>query len=145
MNVYLASRYARRLELLEYAREIESASHTVTARWIRGTHHADTESELTHKSAQFAQEDIEDIKRSDVLIAFTESPDVAVAGATRGGRHVELGLAIMLWKKIIIVGPVENIFCGLPSMLHYPDWETFRAKWLAGSVKYEPSTEGLYG
>lgn len=140
MLIYLASRYSRRKEMLNCAKIIEfRANHTITARWLNGSHKADTPAELAEKAAMFAQEDIDDIKRSDVLIAFTESPDV-VGGASRGGRHVELGLAIALNKRIVVIGHRENVFCHLPEVMHYQNWEMFKTKWLAESMKYGSQT-----
>lgn len=62
------------------------------------------------------------------LIAFTERPRANLA--SRGGRHVELGMAIALSKTIVIVGPRENVFCTLPGIVHHDTWPD-RAYWRA--------------
>lgn len=54
--------------------------------------------------------DLDDVQRSDVVLAFTERPEV---GYTTGGRWVEFGYAIALGITVIVVGPRENIFCHL--------------------------------
>jgi crossover junction endodeoxyribonuclease RusA len=66
----------------------------------------------------FAADDFQDIKSCDLLIAFTEA-DMH----PRGSRHVELGIALALGKKIIVVGPRENVFCCLPQVMHLPTVE----------------------
>lgn len=38
MNIYLAARYSRRLELGNYAALLESLGHEITARWLSGAH-----------------------------------------------------------------------------------------------------------
>lgn len=47
------------------------------------------------------------------------------AKASRGGRHVEYGIALALEKAVIVVGPQENIFHLLPQVEHYPDWPAY--------------------
>lgn len=44
------------------------------------------------------------------------------AKASRGGRHVEFGLAVGRGKRCIVVGPRENVFHLLPTVEHYADW-----------------------
>ncbi|HZZ79636.1 MAG TPA: hypothetical protein VFE62_14040 [Gemmataceae bacterium] len=63
---------------------------------------------------KFAEDDFADVQACDLLIAFTEQP--SAGGRNRGGRHVELGIAIGQGKRIMIVGPRENIFCWLPEI-----------------------------
>ena len=57
---------------------------------------------------------------ADAVIIFTEIPNTILA---TGGRHVEFGLALAQGKRMIIVGPRENVF-------HYllPDSQIF-ATW----------------
>jgi hypothetical protein len=59
---------------------------------------------------------------ADVLMAFTEFPG-QTPGRARGGRHVEFGIAFAKEKRLMIVGPRENIFHWLPSVEVYPDFE----------------------
>jgi hypothetical protein len=57
---------------------------------------------------------------ADAVIIFTEIPNATPA---TGGRHVEFGLALAQGKRVIVVGPRENVF-------HYllPDSQIF-ATW----------------
>lgn len=143
MITYLAGRYSRRLELCGYRDELTVRGLTVRSRWLDGGHQiADDGMPLTkegerrfetgdssadHLRGKFAQDDLEDVLACDLLIAFTEEPDQA-----RGGRHVELGIALGATlagstmrernRRIIICGPRENLFCWLPLVENYPDW-----------------------
>jgi hypothetical protein len=95
--------------------ELEAIGHTVTARWVDNQHADDTA--VTH-----AKEDIEDIESADVFLAFTEPERKYVAYAARGGRHVELGVALALDKRVLVVGYRENVFVWLPKIEFFKDW-----------------------
>lgn len=133
MRIYLAARYSRREELCGYRAELQAMGHIVTSRWLNGNHQIDTSGKPIGESgealvedgaddraaemrAHFAQEDFFDVMNADMLIAFTEVPR---SGHSRGGRHVELGIAIGTMKRIRIVGPRENVFCWLPEVRAY--------------------------
>jgi len=133
--IYLAARYTRRLELCGYAEELRAMGYVVDARWLLGEHQIH-DSALTVESATdtippdglaFARDDVDDVVKSDILISFTEMPR---SGHSRGGRHVEFGLALgmnlAVWwqrKRLIVVGPRENVFHCLPSVDVYPTWK----------------------
>jgi NTP pyrophosphatase (non-canonical NTP hydrolase) len=139
LRIYLAARYSRRLELCGYKKDLQAIGHEVISRWLLGGHQMGgdgtpigdqgeslVEDENTHdKSAElrlkFANDDLEDVSRSDLLIAFTEPPE-SVHGK-RGGRHVELGIAIGKNIPIIVVGYRENVFCWLEQIRFFPTWK----------------------
>lgn len=137
MKFYLAARYSRRLELCRYREDLANYGNTVTARWLNGEHQIDTagkpigedgealvedgSTELHASMRQkFAQDDFEDVLEADTLIAFSEEPR---SGHSRGGRHVEFGIALGVGIRIIAVGPHENIFFWLPQIQHFETWE----------------------
>src|SRR3990167_6344379 len=131
MIIYLAARYSRREELLSYKADLEAAGHTVPARWLLGEHQAHdgaleveaaTES-MPAVARLFAEEDVEDLRAADLLIAFSEPPR---SGNSRGGRHVEFGMALAWGKPIIVVGPAENVFHTLPVVRRWPTWDAKR-------------------
>lgn len=126
MKIYLASRYSRREELCVYRAALQAIGHIITSRWLNGAHqiapdgsplNAEREKQFEDMSdprgaalrQAFLQEDMADVECADLLIAFTEQP--RADGGSRGGRHVELGLALAWEKQIIVVGPRENLFC----------------------------------
>ena len=121
-KIYLAGRYSLRSELKAVADGLRLEGHVVTSRWLEGGHELTPEqmaveeaSDSMPPSAQvFALEDREDVRDCNTLVAFTEAPG---ARYSRGGRHVELGMAIGWGKRVIVVGPAENIFHTLPQRL----------------------------
>ena len=135
-KIYLAARYSRRLELCGYREELTALGFEVTSRWLNGSHQLDDKGvpisdegerrfeemdpSADHLRVHFAQEDMSDVLSAGTLIAFTEEPR---SGNSRGGRHVELGIALAAGKRVIIIGPRENMFCWLPQVEHYESWE----------------------
>jgi len=147
MRIYLAAQYRRRLELCGYRDELAARGHQVTSRWLAGPdqHGAagtvlGTAGEQLIESgdpasgilqAACAAADIEDICAAEMLIAFTEDPALYQPGSARGGRHVELGIALGIHifrlgpMAVAVVGPRENQFCWLPVIRHYGTWAGF--------------------
>lgn len=113
MKIYLASRYSRLSEMRGYRAELESAGHVVTSRWVNGNHEGDN-------AVRFAQEDYDDLLESDCVVSFTQSPD---SSTSRGGRHVEYGIALARGKRVIVVGYRENVFHHLPEVEFFANWE----------------------
>lgn len=114
LNFYLAARYSRRVELCSYKADLEARGHKVPARWLLGGHQAGNNMDSDRQAKRFATEDLEDVLAADVIVSFTEEPRQALS---RGGRHVELGVGIGLRRaqavpapKLIVVGPIENVF-----------------------------------
>ena len=135
-RVYLAAMYSRREEMQHYAVVLGELGFVVDARWITGQHEpmevgiaqvaaADLpcdEGLSVEMMCVAALEDIEDIEAADILVVFTERPDVS--GASRGGRHVEYGLALALGTPVVVVGPRENVFHALPEVHHFDQWSS---------------------
>jgi hypothetical protein len=100
MRYHLAARYARRVELCGYRDRLLSIGDTVTSRWLDFR-------KMPSWSYGIAREDCEDLMAADAVIIFTEIPNKVLA---TGGRHVEFGLALAQGKRVIVVGPRENVF-----------------------------------
>jgi hypothetical protein len=136
-RIYLAARYSRREELCGYRAELEALGHTVTSRWLNGSHQisdlgvplgddgealfeGDANTERAARLRQhFATEDISDVTNAQIVMSFTEVPR---SGQSRGGRHVEFGVALALDKVLIVVGPRENVFHWLPEVEQHDTW-----------------------
>lgn len=121
MNFYLAARYSRRDELQGCLAELETRGHVVTSRWVREDHLI-TEQDVLDRpwlGAACAREDFDDVAAADAVLVFTEQPRTA---PSRGGRHVELGLALAWDKRIAIVGPRENIFHTFDHVRRFATW-----------------------
>jgi len=133
MRVYLAARFSRRAELAGYAEILRSSGIEVTSRWLGGNHQIPKDGEVDgFEARRFAREDIEDLLAADTVVCFTE-PDGTPH--TRGGRHVEFGLALGVGKQVILIGPRENVFYWLPAVWRYKDfWNWFEEVWRAGRV-----------
>lgn len=143
LKIYLAARYSRRLELCGYREQLRAMGYTVDAVWLNGEHQiSDTgepigehgeslveDDDVCDRAAtmrmKFAEDDLANVQDCDLLIAFTEEPRSG-GGRNRGGRHVELGIAIGQGKRIMIVGPRENLFCWLPEIDQCDCWEEAR-------------------
>lgn len=137
MKIYLAARYSRREELAGYRIQLVQLGHAVQARWLNGEHRiandgtpiGETGEALVEGAsqteragelrAQFALDDWEDVTAAEVVISFTEPPGTT---ATRGGRHVEYGIALANKARVIVVGHRENIFHWLPQAEFYGTW-----------------------
>ena len=107
-RIYIAARFGRRQEAERLANYLRFHGFTVVSRWhseeaVRtwGTNDADPEISIRCLS---------DIRRCDAFVALSEAPDCAVAGAARGGRHCEFGIALALGKRLFVVGTAENAF-----------------------------------
>lgn len=125
-KIYLASRYSRYLEMQGYRSVLENYGHKITSRWINGKHQVDdaglSVEAVEHERVRFAQEDLEDLLAADWVISFTEKPR---SSNSRGGRHVEFGIALALEKVLVVIGYRENVFHCLPEVMYYQHWEDF--------------------
>ncbi len=123
MKIYLASRYSRYLEMQEYRDELAQLGHRIVSRWIEGDHQIDDAGlSLQAKEAErirFAEEDRIDLLSADCVISFTEVPR---GSNSRGGRHVEFGMALARGMKLLVVGHRENVFHCLPEVEFHPSW-----------------------
>jgi nucleoside 2-deoxyribosyltransferase len=128
MWVYLAARYSRHPEMRGYAARLRAMGHEVTSRWIEGGHEMSREAtteEARLERQRFAEEDLDDLNHADVLIAFTEPARIPTVA--RGGRHVEFGVALRGGKRLVVIGPEENVFYSLPCVNRYDTWSDFIA------------------
>jgi hypothetical protein len=122
-KVYLAAAYERGPEMRVYRDALHALGHEVTSRWIdqKQGQEAAGAPELVDDPgayARFALKDIADLRAAETVISFT-------GGGGRGGRHVELGLAIALGKRLVVVGPREHVFHTLADIEWYPDWPSY--------------------
>lgn len=131
--IYLCASYSRQAEMRQHRDELKSIGLKVRARWIDeptkddGRAHVD---DVTAASIH-AMNDIDDIRRCNMLIAFTQPPGTPYG---RGGRHFEAGFFAglmtlrLLDKKLIVVGPIENIFYAQQKFPKFATWEDLFAE-----------------
>lgn len=127
MKIYIASRFSRRHECNELAQFLKSFGHTITSRWVLpDSDHVipvgPSEQAEDAERQRFALEDFEDVKNADWCISLTETP----RNNSRGGRHVEFGMAIALGQRLTVIGPRETVFHHLPNVEHFDEIHQFR-------------------
>lgn len=122
MKVYLAARHGRQENMLQVAAVLREFGHEVTSRWLETEWAAipDQSSAIPPEyMLKYALIDMEDVAKSEVVVSFTESP----GDVSRGGRHVEFGIAAAWGKRLIVVGHRENRFHHLPRVEFCKDAE----------------------
>jgi hypothetical protein len=125
MKIYLAARYSSHPEMRGVRDVLEALGHTVTSRWIdchtdvvgdfTSSFTVETLAEKTGECAPLGQHDLDDLDAADCVISFAST-------GGKGGRHVEFGYALAKGKRMVLVGPRENVFHTLSQVVHYPDW-----------------------
>jgi hypothetical protein len=123
-TAYMAGRYGRRRELLAKSWQLGPLGFNISANWLLGEHEAADGNATAEDQMEWAEMDMEDILASDLFIAHTEAPD-SVYG--RGGRHVELGIAIAMKIPVVLIGPRENVFCHMEQVEQFDTWEGYLA------------------
>ena len=121
MKFYLAGAYDRWPELRRCRENLLTLGHEVLSQYLVADCAA-TEEEvatLPEVGASLAQQDIAEIAEVDALILLTEP---ALVTPTRGGAHVEFGIALALGRHVAIVGPRMNAFHTLPQVVHFEHW-----------------------
>ena len=125
---YLSGRYSRREELQGYGEELTKLGYDVGARWLTGAHEEGVYTK--DKWAVWAYDDMDDVARAEIVVAFTEGGE-----CRRGGRHVEFGMGLALGKVLVVVGPIENIFHTL-TPYHFKTW-TEAKEWLGSQASWD--------
>jgi nucleoside 2-deoxyribosyltransferase len=123
MNLYLAGQYASKDYLRTVADQLICDGHFITASWLQ-EHHPPTVQlhEVSNEELRgYAVQDIEDIRASDAMVFFS-----VIDATKRGGRHVEMGVALALGLPVYVVGPRENIFMYLPQVKLFTTVEELR-------------------
>jgi nucleoside 2-deoxyribosyltransferase len=117
MKVYLAARFEQKREIKALVPLLQENGLQVQARWL--DEEISPTSQLSDLTPAYcteqAQVDLDDIKACDIFVLFADE----VAKTTRGGKHVEFGVALAQGKRVIVVGSPENIFHYLPGVIHY--------------------------
>lgn len=103
-TAYIAARYDRRRDMQLIVPLLEAVGIGVQATWLDGSHEGFTDPAILAACASW---DLADVALCDLLVFFSEHPDV---GFTSGGRHVELGYALGRGKRVVVIGPAENVF-----------------------------------
>jgi len=131
-RLYLAAAYPRRDEIKAYADALKADGYAINSSWLYETAPVDIQlTDLTPgENCELAVRCWNEIRYSDAFVCFTEPPrlaELANSGRYRGGRHVELGLAIgiLALHRVAVIGPSETVFHHVAPH-HYADFESFR-------------------
>lgn len=138
-HFYIAGRFERRDEFLVIEKFLQGYGLISNARWL----HLEDDEQDEEARIKNAIMDFDDVVNSDLLIAFSENLtelETVPASWARGGRHVELGIALAMGLDIVVIGPRENIFhyyqaeidaSKIQQIRHYPtiEWFIEREKW----------------
>jgi nucleoside 2-deoxyribosyltransferase len=119
-KVYIAARFSRRHEANELAQRLKEKGYEITSRWVLpDSDHVKpvgmSEQAADCERRRFAMEDVEDVIACDWMISLMEEP----RGNSRGGRHVEFGVALGLGKQLTIIGPQETVFHHLDDICQF--------------------------
>ena len=121
--VYLASRYSRKQELIEYRKELQSiigVDLRVVSTWLDNPQVTGIDGKdaafIPDAAVVYAKQDYHDILSADCLIQFTDPPSSTFR---RGAAHCEFGIALALDKRCMIVGPRQQIFHTMPQVEQY--------------------------
>lgn len=118
MKFYLAAPYTQKASMRAARNVLQALGHEVTSRWIDGLGSNPMADSLSD-CIQEAITDFQDINECDTVAVFSDKP------STTGGRDVEFGYAYGIRKKIVVIGPVRNVFMALPNIMHFEDWNAF--------------------
>lgn len=114
-RIYIAARYSRKEEADTLALDLELSGHTVVSSW-----HRPNSRTPEWKDREIAEQDLLDLLDADTLISLAEEP----RRPTRGGRHIEFGIALAAGHRIIVYGDgeglYETVFHSLPEIEHCP-------------------------
>ena len=124
MKIYLAARMGRRNEMRKNAEVLEGIpGMEVVSDWYKI--HVDDSDFSEDDLGAMAEWDLVGVGICDCLLIFTENHSVDIPGASRGGRFVEMGYALAKGKRVVVIGPLENVFCRHPGVDWFENFNDF--------------------
>lgn len=106
LRIALSAKFSRREEMRAVASWLRSLGYVITSRWLESQ--ADDSNLSDSEASAAAVMDVKDVLDADVLVAFAERP--LSRDDVRGGRHVELGVALASGKPVVLIGRHEHVF-----------------------------------
>jgi len=126
MKIYVAGKWKEREKVRSIMDMLEARGHIITCDWTKHTLPENIELDRAHKEKSFikdynwaknghktyAKEDLNGVRTCDVLVAYMPDTDVFYKGA-----WIEVGIALGLDKKVIIIGKdVTTVFLSLSNI-----------------------------
>lgn len=126
MRVYLSARFERQKEMRVYGEQLRAEGIEVFSTWPElDLPSRDGFSGIApERRAMAAMLDVQQVAASNLVVIFSDGDDPD----PRGGKHVEMGLALALSKRLLLVGRQENAFHDLPDVEHCEDWPAASAR-----------------
>jgi hypothetical protein len=142
-RVYLAAKFSRQDEMRNIAGQLRDNGFLCDPAWLGEAHDLPVDAAPDDpRGSKFAADDWHDLRQADTVICFTEKPG-DITGRGRGGRHVEMGLALAWEKRVLVVGYRENVFCWLPQVDFFSSWRECQAALLGMECAEPDSLESL--
>lgn len=128
MKFYIAARFSRRPECNDLAHKLKSLGHEITSRRVKPDSDHVVPTGLSAQAAdaereRFAREDFADVLAANAMVSLMEEP----RNNSRGGRHVEFGMACDQGCAMYIIGPRETVFHHLKFVTHFETVDDFLA------------------
>lgn len=120
--MYLSARYGRREEMQQVRERLQIGPFIVNSTWLDRDEAINDDEVPAEIKRQLAIQDLNEIRAADLFMTFNE-PSNSPYG--RGGRHVEFGYALGLYKHCVLIGYRENIFAYHHQALYYPTLDDF--------------------
>lgn len=121
MKIYIAASFASSERIYEMAEALEEKGYIVTGVWFQPHDPIEKlwDSNFGGRIAEaMALRDLDAIRRADIFIIDT------LDTSTTGGRNCELGYALALEKRIILIGEPTSVFFSL-ARESYLTWDEF--------------------
>ena len=109
MNIYIAAPWIHKADALAAQVALEAVGHTVVSHWIK--YHSDAvigAPDDFHELRTQALEDVKDLAESHVLVLLNLSKSE--------GKATELGFALSLDLRVVLVGERTQIFHYMPGV-----------------------------
>lgn len=107
MKVFVAGSINNINSIKDLMKSIKSNGHSIVHDW--------TDQFDERRKQEFCLKDIGGIKESDVLIACMENCRTLCRGTL-----IEIGIALALNKKIIVIGEIDSIYMSHPNVKMFP-------------------------
>src|SRR5271166_2519107 len=121
MRVYLAARFERQHEMRCYAEQLRAEGIEVVSTWLEfDSPSLDGFSGIaTERRALQAMLCVQQLVTTNVVAVFSDVPH---APDSHGNKHVEMGAALALGKRVLLCGKPENNFHELPDVERFDGW-----------------------
>jgi len=119
LRIYLAAPSSQKALMPQIAAEFEAAGHTITERWWERDNFLPYDDPNYHKARNW--NNLEDQAVSDYLGVVNADAVVVINSEVSEGKATEMGIAIALFKPIILIGQrSRNVFHYMPNVQVVP-------------------------